>query len=74
MTLILTLSEKTLHLLTRLIVIDADVEAKALETFEQLTSVSVRAVTYIHPCRDTVLRIHAFHVTKLSTIKRKKRC
>lgn len=48
----LTLSEKTLHLLTRLIVVDEDVKAQALEALEQLACVSVRAVAYIHPCRD----------------------
>lgn len=53
----LTISEKTLHLLTRLIVVDEDVEAEALETFEQLTSVSVGAVPYIHPCQDTLLSL-----------------
>lgn len=55
---VLTLSEKTLHLLTRLIVVDADIEAQALEAFEQLTCVSVRAIAYIHPCQDNLLRTH----------------
>ena len=49
---LLTLSEKTLHLLTCLIVVDEDIEAQALEAFEQLAGISVRAVAYIHPCRD----------------------
>lgn len=51
--LLLTLSEKTLHLPTRLIVVDEDIEAQALEALEQLSRVSVRAVAHIHPCRQT---------------------
>lgn len=45
----LTLPEKTLHLLTRLVVVDADVEAQALEALEQLACISVSAIAYIHP-------------------------
>lgn len=56
---LLTLSKKTLHLLTCLIIVDEDIEAQALEAFEQLTSVSVCAVAYIHPCQDIVFIIHS---------------
>lgn len=61
----LTISEKTLHLLARLIVVDEDVKAEALETLEQLTRVSVGAVPYIHPCRDALLSMHVTDVVKL---------
>lgn len=47
---LLTLSKKTLHLLTCLIVVDEDIEAKALEAFAQLAGVPVCAIAYIHPC------------------------
>lgn len=63
-TLTLTIPKKTLHLLARLIVVDEDVEAQALETFEQLASVSVGAVPYIHPCRDTLLSVHVVDPAK----------
>lgn len=46
----LTLSEETLHLLTRLIVVDEDIKAKGLEALEELAGVSIRTVAYIHPC------------------------
>lgn len=62
---LLTLSEKTLHLLTCLIIVDEDIEAKALEAFEQLTGVSVCAVAYIHPCQDKFIRKTTFHATIL---------
>jgi len=54
---LLTLSEETLHLVAGLIVVDEDVEAQALEAFEQLSRVPVRAVAYIHPCRDSGFKI-----------------
>lgn len=62
----LTLFEKTLHLLTCLIVVDEDIEAQTLEAFEQLTSVSICAIAYIHPCPDNLLRVLAFYATKMS--------
>lgn len=55
---LLTLFEKTLHLLTRLIIVDEDVKAQALEALKQLTCISVRAISYIHPCGDNLLWIH----------------
>lgn len=62
----LTISKKTLHLLAGLVVVDEDVEAEALETFEQLTGVSVGAVPYIHACRDALLSVHVTDLAETS--------
>lgn len=56
---ILTFSKKTLHLLTRLVIVDEDVEAQALEALEQLARVSVRAVAYIHPCWNAQMSFYS---------------
>lgn len=46
----LTFSEKMLHLLTCLVIVDEDIKTKALEALAQLAGVSIRTVAYVHPC------------------------
>lgn len=45
----LTFSEKMLHLLTCLVIVDEDIKTKALEALGQLAGISIRTIAYIHP-------------------------
>lgn len=68
----LTFSEKMLHLLTCLVIVDEDVKTKALEALVQLAGVSVRTIAYIHPCLEHThhpLRLDAFARMTSDTIR-----
>lgn len=59
----LTLSEKMLHLLTRLVIVDEDIETKTLEALVQLAGISICTIAYVHPCfkhTNHLIRVKAF--------------
>lgn len=62
----LTLSEKTLHLLTCLIVVKNDIKAQVLEALVKLACISIRAVAYIHPCQKRTLTLQTQYAITLS--------